>query len=295
MLTIFGCPKSFGNAHAAMIQHNAIRSWTLLNPRPEIMLLGNDEGTSKMCQSLGLRFVPEVTCNEYGTPLVSDLFEKAYSLASHRVLCYVNADIILMNDFMRVARLVMECKRRFLIVGRRWDVGIARPLDFESDWEDALRAHITQNGRLHPPTGTDYFIFTRGVWEEIPPFAVGRSVWDNWLIYGARSSGTPVIDATEAITAVHQNHDYSHLKLATDEVPDGPEIKLNRDIAGGWKYIFTVSDATHVLVTRRNGGPYMLRRNLRTAPVSVLKACKQMSYWVGAGTRFVKRRAGWVT
>jgi hypothetical protein len=44
----------------------------------------------------------------------------------------------------------------------------------------------------------------------MPPFAIGRTVWDSWLIYKAKFLKIPVIDSTRAITIVHQNHDYSH-------------------------------------------------------------------------------------
>jgi len=58
--------------------------------------------------------------------------------------------------------------------------------------------------------GLDYFIFPCGLFRDIPPFAVGRPAWDNWLVYKARSLGLPVIDATKMVTAIHQNHAYSH-------------------------------------------------------------------------------------
>jgi len=44
----------------------------------------------------------------------------------------------------------------------------------------------------------------------IPAFAVGRGNWDNWMLHDAKVRQIPVIDGTEAITAIHQNHKYSH-------------------------------------------------------------------------------------
>src|SRR5579862_4415619 len=98
MLAIFAVPKPF-RGHIATIQRNAIAQWTRLSPRPEILLFGNEEGTAAIAQEFSLRHIPEIKCNQYGTPLVSDLFEKAQTIASHDTLCYVNADIMLLGDF----------------------------------------------------------------------------------------------------------------------------------------------------------------------------------------------------
>ena len=59
MLTIFATPKPF-RGHIAVIQRNAIRSWTLLRPACEIILMGNDEGTAEIAAEFGVRHVPEI-------------------------------------------------------------------------------------------------------------------------------------------------------------------------------------------------------------------------------------------
>src|ERR1700686_3381548 len=99
MFTLFAIPKHF-RGHFATIQRNAILSWTRLAPRPEILLFGNEEGTAEIAHELGLRHFPEVARNEFGTPLLGDLFRKAEQQASSPLLGYVNADIILTNDFI---------------------------------------------------------------------------------------------------------------------------------------------------------------------------------------------------
>ena len=54
MLTIFAIPKAF-RGHTATIQRNAITSWTMLHPRPEILLFGNESGTEEICRELEAR------------------------------------------------------------------------------------------------------------------------------------------------------------------------------------------------------------------------------------------------
>lgn len=203
MLTIFSCPKLFTDPHINIIQRNAIKSWTLLKPRLEIILIGDEEGVAEVCKEFGLHHIPEVERNEFGTPQVSSILNKAQSIASNKIVCYVNTDIILMSDFLQAVQRVTHCMSRFLLVGRRWDIDINQLLDFETDWEIDLKDRLKQLGRLHSHTGIDYFVFPKGLYKDIPPFAIGRTVWDNWLIYWASSQRIPVIDATSVVTVVH--------------------------------------------------------------------------------------------
>ncbi|RKZ72925.1 MAG: hypothetical protein DRR16_33560, partial [Candidatus Parabeggiatoa sp. nov. 3] len=42
------------------MQWNAIKSWTLLNPKPDIFLLGNAPGVTSIANELGLYHIPNV-------------------------------------------------------------------------------------------------------------------------------------------------------------------------------------------------------------------------------------------
>ena len=290
MITLFTVPKPF-RGHIATIQRNAIQSWTRLRPRPEIILLCDDEGTREAAAEFGARYVPEVARNEYGTPLVNDIFDKAQRLATHRTLCYVNADIILMSGFIGAVRRVM--RRRFLMVGQRWDLNVKEALDFAPGWEEDLRRRAVAEGRLHGETGIDYFAFPWGLWQHIPPFALGRAVWDNWLIYEARRVGASVIDATKAVTIVHQNHDYAHISgriTHIDQFKGLPERKRNLKLAGGASHAFSLLDAP--LALTRFGAvlpkmtPASIERRRETFPVlhprpSAWRRCVAGAAWLG--------------
>jgi len=246
MLTLFTIPKPF-RGQIATIQRNAIQSWLQLRPACEIILLGDDEGTVEVAREFGVRHLPKVARSEYGTPLLNSIFERAQTAASHRLLCYVNADIILMSDFLPAVRRIPF--RRFLMVGQRWDMDLDHALDFsQPDWETHLRRCVADRAALHPPTGIDYFVFPRGLWGEIPPFAIGRTAWDNWLIYRARAQGAAVVDATRAVMIVHQNHDWSHIPGGEREAWEGSEAQRNRELAN--HAIFTLHDATWLLTSR---------------------------------------------
>jgi len=275
MLTLFSIPKPF-RGHIGVIQSNAIRSWTLLRPACEIILFGDEEGTAKTAARFGTRHVPEVARNEYGTPLLNSVFGKAQKIGSHRLMCYVNADIILMSDFLRALERVRRWSflflgRPFLLVGRRWNVPLDEAWDFAHlDWQTRLRNYVAEVGMVFTDWAIDYFVYTRGLWGDIPPFAIGRTAWDNWLIYQARFLGAPVINATNVVTAIHQNHDYSHNPRGQVGIFEGPEAKRNREMAGReFHFSFSLRDATWIL-TKSGLWPALtrtrLRRRKQTAP-----------------------------
>ena len=62
---------------AARIQRNALSSWARISPRPEVLVLGDEPGVAEICQRLGFRQVTDIERNEFGTPIVSGLFERA--------------------------------------------------------------------------------------------------------------------------------------------------------------------------------------------------------------------------
>ncbi len=245
MFTLFALPKAFVG-HFDIIQRNAIKSWIELHPAGEILLFGNDIGTAEVASEYGLQHIPEVTQNSSGTPLLNDVFEKAQQIAKYPILCYVNADIILMQDCIHAVAQATRQFDRFLLVGQRWDVDLKENIDFSSICEEDFRSYIRQSSTLHDVYAIDYFVFSRGGFGTLPPFAVGRAGWDNWMIYRARCLGIPVIDATPSVVIAHQNHDYSHLEGGQTAAYQGIEALQNKRLAGEESY-FNIRDATHRL------------------------------------------------
>jgi hypothetical protein len=250
MLTLFTVPKPFVG-HIDVIQRNAIRSWLSLGQQVEILLLGNEIGLSEAASEFGITSLPVTEVAPSGVPLVSAVFDTARRHSSHRLLCYLNADIILLDDFLPAVEQVCNKMDRFLIVGSRWDLAVDQPLEFTAGWTSRMRDRLSMHGKRHKPAGSDYFVFTAGQYHAMPAFAIGRAGWDNWMIYQARRERTPVIDASGAITIVHQAHDYAHL-------PNGqrhyrhPESLRNIALAGGTEAIFKLEDADWRLTS---GGP----------------------------------------
>jgi len=250
LLTIFSTPKPFTDPHIALIQRNAIQSWLSLGAQVEALLIGEEASMAQVARELGVRCLPEVDRNEQGTPLVSSIFALARENSQSPLLMYTNADMLFLPDLLSAAERVWAQAERFLIVGRRWDLDINQPLDFSSGWARRLQEMIHRAGSLHQPAGSDYFIFPRGCFTDIPAFAIGRAGWDNWMIYHARQQNWPTVDATASIMAIHQNHDYSHLPGNTPHY-NLRESDDNIRLAGGAKNLYLTLDSDKELVNGR--------------------------------------------
>jgi hypothetical protein len=277
-LTIFAIPKAF-RGHIGVIQRNAIEAWTRMRPAPHVLLFGDDEGVAEAARALGVRYVPQVQRNQWGTPLVSDLFEQAQKIGGTRLLCYVNADIVLFDDFMNAVQRVAAWQNRFLMIGKRTDTDWTEPIDFsQANWAENVRDAARTRGKLQIARNIDYFAFTQGLYPAMPPLAVGRFWWDNWLVWKVRSLGAPVVDATDVVTAVHENHDYSHTTYGPgkDTMMASEESVLNcrmiceqnpQDFEAGlsWRYVNTIDDATYRLTAS----------NIRSNPIHLWKNFKR--------------------
>jgi hypothetical protein len=289
-LTIFATPKKFAG-HIGVIQRNAIESWTLISPRPHIILFGTEAGTAEIAQEFGLVHVPHIKCNQWGTPLVSDLFEQAEKLSTSPVLSYVNSDIILFDDFAQAASRVAQLTQQFLMVGRRIDLDIKDDISFQNDWAGPLRTRARSEGKLQIARSIDYFAFSRGLYPAMPALAIGRFWWDNWLLWRARSLNAAVVDATREVLIVHQNHDYSHTTYGPrkEELMASEECILNARLTCAdsadydegffWRYAYTIDDATHKLAA---GG-------LKSNPRRIWKQFKRYSSRPVSFAKLVRR------
>jgi hypothetical protein len=261
MITFLTIPKAF-NGHFNIIQRNAIKSWKLLPIESEIILFGNDAGTAEVAQEFEAKHIKECETTSHGTPRIDYLFLKGQELASNNLVCYINTDIILTSDFVIAINKLIEYKKDFLVIGQRLDYEIKEPLSLGTDWEKNIIENAEMFGRWYGPRGIDYFIFRKGFWKNIPPFAVGRTVWDNWLIYEARRQKANVIDATKCIYAIHQNHDYSHAMGGTFGAWKGEEAKRNLELADGYRYCFTIQDSSHIMLNNNRIIPKILTWHL---------------------------------
>jgi hypothetical protein len=289
MLTFFATAKAF-EGHSGIIQRNALNSWTLLHPDVEVILFGDDKGSAEIAAELGLKHEPHVERNEFGTKRLDSMFRRAQAIARHDILCYINCDILLFQEFIEALRQVEREHRRFLMVGKRWDTDITELWDFDR-LESAVKLLwlAREQGVQRGPDAVDYFAFRRDFYPEIPPLVVGRIWWDHWLVWKARQLGD-VVDVSQLVTAIHQNHGYGYHPAGASGVWKDVQAKRNEELAGGRWHLYTIADATHIL------GPEGERVNYARmwAPCWRYLRPKVVPIWFGLlnATRFVRRPLG---
>ena len=105
----------------------------------------------------------------------------------------------------------------------------------------------------------------------MPAFVIGRARFDNWLVWRGRESGI-VVDASRAVVAVHQRHDYGHMPGGLAEAHFGAEAERNLELAGGKHRLYTIHDASH-----RLGVDGRLRRNLG-ATGRIRENCRKIAW-----------------
>jgi len=248
MITFFTTGKPF-TGHNGVIQRNALKSWTVATPDAEVILFGDEEGAAETARELGIRHVAQVQRTPQGPKVLRSFFDAAQRMATHPVVCYVNCDIILLDDFSPAAALARESRQQFLMVGRRWDTDQRDPVPFAvPDWRKRLRENAMGQGKQLGGGWIDYFCFPRGLYlDQLPELVIGRVHWDQWLVWKAQQLGATVLDASSAVMAIHQNHDYGYHPAGKTGVWTDELSQANYRLAGGRWHFRTIDDATHVI------------------------------------------------
>lgn len=275
LITIFTVPKAFKHPHISLIQRNTVKNLASLGPDVNALLIGDDEGVAEVAAEYGVRHIPNIARNDQGTPIVASAFQLAREYSDTPLLACINADNLLMPDFVETARLVSHHFKNFLLSGQRYELDITELLDFSPGWDERLRADILLRSKPLGQNALEYMIFPRDQFVDMPPFAFGRSAWDNWVAFKARWEGWAFVDASDSIILGHQNHDYSHLP------GNRPPYRLKESLdnirmGGGRRAIFSLNDVTHLVdngnvIPRPFSFGYFLRR-IETFPLLRLRS-----------------------
>jgi hypothetical protein len=247
MLTFHSIVRGF-EGEFDRIQRNAIKSWLMLGA--EVLLFGDDEpGAVEAGEGLGLPVYP-LERNHRGIPTVRWPIAEARRLATYDTRCLVNADVILTSDFAWCVRACQRTLDEFLLVTQRWGLKVDREIDFsDRNWDVNLLMELKRRGHAKHRKAVDYFCY-RGDWlRDVPAFAVGRTSWDNWIVWKALEEGVPVVDATPVSVCVHQEHAKRRISAETNE-----NRAIFVDAVGAEEFegmhVCGLDDATHYLTDR---------------------------------------------
>jgi hypothetical protein len=261
-LTIFGTPKPFTGPFAR-IQRNALWSWSQLRPEADVLVIGDDAGAEDTARDLNVGFVGSVQRSPRNVPLLHDLWAIGQRSARTPHCVFSNCDLIFTDDLLTaMGAASSQIDGPFLLVGQRWDlhldedlsVATAASVGERATWGSEMRSRARRDGTLNSPLWVDWFGFPTGQYESLPACAVGRPGYDHWLVWHTLQRGIPVIDATDAVTAIHQHHDYSHGGTRGD-VWHGPDAQRNLELIEGRAHMRMIGNATQRLDASLQLGP----------------------------------------
>jgi hypothetical protein len=197
MFNFFTCPKQ-ENGNIGQLQQRAINSWRGLSIEKQIVLIQE----TAIGKTVG------------GAPRADDIFRLARRARNKGFYVYSNADIVFDNSLVQAVGYVVSAN-----VGKEWLL---------------VGQTANENGTSRGAGAIDWAVFTQNaVDKDMPPFALGRIAWDNWLILQAIDRGVPVIDVSDIVKAIHLDHDYSHIAGGRDETRNGIDAQNNLEMAGG--------------------------------------------------------------
>jgi hypothetical protein len=184
-------------------QRSAIQSWMRLEPTPEIILMGDDEGVSEYAQEHGLHHVPNLARNELGDLSCADIIAKAQSESTYRDILYIDCDVVLLPVFARAFEYVAKKYPLYTLISGRWDIPTPeQDLTFGPGWVEKISAKVYR----HHEHGTDFHVFPKGLYDKVPDFSIGAGAWDGWMIWYAAQRGATVVRIDAFKAALHMKH-----------------------------------------------------------------------------------------
>jgi hypothetical protein len=122
-------------------------------------------------------------------------------------------------------------------------------LDFSNpQWADQIRDRALAANQRRDEWWSDYFLFSRDLYyKKIPDFVIGRIGWDSWLTWWPKHSGAALVDASEVVCAIHQNHDYGYHPQGKQGVWSDELSRQNFKLAGGYWHMRSIESAAYRL------------------------------------------------
>ncbi|KHD08080.1 hypothetical protein PN36_16185 [Candidatus Thiomargarita nelsonii] len=198
-LTFFTIPQAF-EAQSDWMQWNAIKSWTLLKPKPDILLLGNAPSVASIASELGLYHVPNVDQKHYSS--ITDIAKWLDRFINNTILVYVNPNVVLTEDFTQTIQEVYNNQDHFLLTGQYRTVQTAGVIDFNNNqWQHQLRVMADKQAMPQGQLQNLYLVFTKQLLKQL--FVLDPNVeysWEKQLFYAALRKYYPIIDGSQIIT-----------------------------------------------------------------------------------------------
>lgn len=222
-----------------------------MHPDAEVILYGNAEGAAEVSRNLEVTHVSQIGSSASGVPLFGDIASHAATHARFDAQVYLNCDILVTDHVIWAVQSTPFL--RYLMVGQRIDLSERATALIQAASGCGALDVVAQDREttLHPVSGIDYFVFPRGLWNGLGSLVIGRAGYDAALVAFCLRQRIPVIDATFMIPALHQYHEYDHVKGGESEVFRGTDALNNRRLHDVSHSPPTIGDATWQMVGGR--------------------------------------------
>ncbi|MEK8016659.1 MAG: glycosyltransferase, partial [Candidatus Parabeggiatoa sp.] len=221
-----------------LMQWQAIKSWTLLNPKPDIFLLGNAPGVAAIANELGLYHLPNVDQNAS----ISEIAKWLDRLINNTILVYINPSVILTESFTQTIQEVYKNQEHFLLTGQSRTIQTEGVIDFnDNQWQHQLRVMADKQGMPQGQLQNIYLVFTKQLLKQLWVLDPNvESTWEQQLFYAALQKYYPIIDGSPIITAFLQTPKHSKWKVVDGLVIEGvpPDFELPPIVGENNDYTF---------------------------------------------------------
>jgi len=189
---------------------------------------------------------------------VNDLFQRTLAYTEADFYCYINCDIIVLDDFCQTLKILYQKNVKnktdsIFACGQRWDSdSISEVINFQEFSDEKILSIAKQTGRMHEPTGIDYFIFQKRTFSNMPDLLIARAVFDNLIVgHAVMNNNIDDYDVSSMCTVIHQNHKYGQQEDITDlsvlKSKFKDDFKFNQKaISYGWGPMRFTSDCKKI-------------------------------------------------
>ena len=192
----------------SIVYDNTLRVWGSLRPHVQLILFTERNYSLAINNGWHISRFSETECG--GVPSLRGMFLDAMNKYESAFYGFANGDILFNEgivDTLSTLRKkpLFKRKDRFLLIGKRIDLLLDRfKINSVSSYKQVN--DLALKGTMGNGFSEDYFITTKTFpWDEVPEVVVGRTTFDNFLVFYARAIlNTTLIDTSSSIFALHQ-------------------------------------------------------------------------------------------
>ncbi len=192
MITIYTSFRSFKHKVYDKIQRDACDSWVALDPQPQVIVVGDEPGTSDICKKYKFKQIKTVRQSEAETPYVNSMIDLSEQHAVNDTMLLCAGDIIIGQETINIAKAVKKQLKEFCVCARKMHV------IKKANGKIKLERWATWQAG-------DYFLHSKGLFAGMPDFLIGRFLVERWM-YRWACNKNGLVDATGIVSVLHQNH-----------------------------------------------------------------------------------------